>query len=222
MNVVCELSGGADSALAAIYAKRKYPDAKFYCLFVDYGQLYEKQEAEASLRLAEKIFPGNHHWDRTEVKYLFTDWDARETDTVASEYYPLRNLVITAFAASRAVLVGAEVIVNGSKSLSRVPTDKYSFRDSTLPFYTLMEAAVNGAMEAGRIRIEPLLALGREAKLHKVAVYDELRREGIQPEESWSCYHPLLGVGHYEPCGRCRNCVEKQNALTWLSENQLR
>jgi 7-cyano-7-deazaguanine synthase len=218
MNVVCELSGGADSALAAIYAKRKYGGAHFYCLFVDYGQKYAEEESDASVALAEKIF-ADYNWRRVIVRGLFSESTVVYGGRVASEYFPLRNLVIAAVAASFAVSEHASIIVNGSKSLSRVPTDPYSFRDSTLPFYKLMEAAVNGALEVGRITIDPILADGREAKLHKVAVYDELLKEGIKPEETWSCYHPSVAG---KPCGTCRNCEEKKAALDWLSKNALR
>lgn len=210
MKVVCELSGGADSALAAIYAKKKYPEAEFHCLFVDYDQNYSWEERSASLYLAKRIFGYECAWSCIDISHLYSS-EGEETETVASEYFPLRNLIISAIAASLAVKIGAEVIVNGSKSLSRVPTDKYSFRDSTLPFYALMEAAVNGAMEEGRIRIEPLLAMGREQKMSKKQVYRELFEKGIRPEDTWSCYHPVNG----KECGECRNCKEKEGVLQY-------
>jgi 7-cyano-7-deazaguanine synthase in queuosine biosynthesis len=220
MNVVCELSGGADSALAAIYARRKY-SASFYCLFVDYGQPYAEKEHEASLRLVTKIFD-NAIWRRVVFRGLFSESTAAYGNQVASEYFPLRNLVISAVAASLAVSVQASVIVNGSKSLSRVPTDAYSFRDSTLPFYKMMEAAVNSAVEEGHITIDPILADGRDQKMKKEHVYLELMHNGIQPEETWSCYHPVRitkefePAGTLEPCGKCRNCLEKKQIVQAL------
>ena len=212
MKVICELSGGADSALAAIYAKRKYPDAEFHCLFVDYYQDYVWEEAGASHDMAVKIFGDKAKWHNVAVGNLFTDMEEAQPENVAKEYCPLRNLVISAIAASLAVKLGAEVIVNGSKSLSRVPTDPYSFRDSTLPFYKLMEAAVNGGIEKGHILIDPILADGRDRKMMKAHVYRELLEEGIQPDETWSCYYPTNG----EPCGKCRNCLEKRDILVEL------
>lgn len=204
--VVCEFSGGADSTLAAIWAKKKYEGARFVALFVDYGQKYMKEERAASYALWKKIFTLGNDWREVSISTLLTEWSSTtENVVVAKEYFPLRNLIIASLAASIAVQYGADVIVNGSKSLTRVPEDPYSFRDSTLPFYKLMEAAINGALEEGYIKIDTILAEGRERKMQKIEVFRELLSARIAPELTWSCYHPINGI----PCGACRNCEER-------------
>jgi 7-cyano-7-deazaguanine synthase in queuosine biosynthesis len=203
--VICELSGGADSALAAIYAKKKYPEAEFFTLFVDYGQSYAVQEQKRSLALAKKIFPDTN-WKLVEVKELYQRYLPKEGD--AKEYFPSRNLLIASISAVFAAMVEAQVIVTGSKSFSKIEKDPYSFQDSTLGFYAVMEAAANRSFERdSSIRIEPLLAMGRENKLLKFEVMVELAVNGIVASETWSCYHPteLGGI-----CGKCFNCVNRK------------
>jgi 7-cyano-7-deazaguanine synthase in queuosine biosynthesis len=106
------------------------------------------------------------------------------------------------------------VVITGSKSLGKVTTDPFSFRDSTLGFYALMQAAVRGAMEQGSLRIEPILAEGRDRKMEKVEVYRQLLEHRIDPNVTWSCYHPSSPGG--EACGVCRNCLEKRNCMLLL------
>ncbi len=203
MKVICELSGGADSTLAAIYAKKKYPNAEFFGLFVDYGQKYLVQENTRSLALAKKLWPDTN-WKLVQVKELFERYLGDQR--ITHEYFPLRNLIIAAISGSYAAQIGAEVIVTGSKSFSQT-TDQYSFRDSTLGFYAVMEAAINAALEHGqRVRIEPLLAMGREEKMSKREVMGKLKVEGFEPNETWSCYQPTEAG---KLCGKCVNCQNR-------------
>jgi 7-cyano-7-deazaguanine synthase len=204
MKVICELSGGADSALAAIWAKKKYPEAEFFALFVDYGQPYRVQEACRSLDLSKKIW-ANTNWKMVKVAELYERYLGMKGQ--ASEYFPSRNLLIASISAVYAAMVGAQVIVTGSKSFSKMEKDPYSFRDSTLGFYAVMEAAANASFERDfSVRIEPLLAMGREKKLNKHEVMGHLLMEGIKPNETWSCYHPTADG---KICGKCYNCMNR-------------
>lgn len=204
MKVVCEFSGGADSTLAALLAKVKYPEAEFHQLFVDYGQVYCGQEMGASLALAKRLFP-NTNWKLVQVGELYNRYLPNSKDV--NEYFPLRNMVIAAISGAYAAEIEAEVIITGSKSFSKNNFDSYSFNDSTLAFYKVMEAAINAGLERGRIRIEPILAEGREIKMSKYAVYKELLTFGVRSQEIWNCYHPLPSG---KACGTCKNCEEKK------------
>lgn len=206
MKIVVELSGGADSALAAVYATRRYVDSDFFALFVDYGQSYAIQEKEAS----EKVFKhlkdkfGGWYWNGITVSKFWQQGKAIE------EYVPLRNLMLSSIAASYAQSIGAEIIVTGSKSLVVDESDPYSFRDSTLEFYKLLEQTLTYATEKGirLVRIEPLLAMYRDTKMTKRQVYKQLEELGITG--TWSCYHPTVAG---EECGDCKNCKEKLEIL---------
>ena len=55
MKIVTTLSGGADSVLAAIKAKERWPDALHHAVFVNYGQICKDQEYQKSLQATMKI-----------------------------------------------------------------------------------------------------------------------------------------------------------------------
>jgi 7-cyano-7-deazaguanine synthase len=204
MKVVVELSGGADSALAAVYAVRKYIGATFYGFFVDYGQEYANQERETSEKIATQLLFKYGGWNWTEVS-VSKFW--KNSSSAVVEYVPLRNLVLTSLAISYAQSIGAEVVVTGSKTLVVDSNDPYSFRDSSLEFYQRLEKLAMSATEVQSgvrlVFVEPLLAMNRESKMTKEQVYKELAEVGIT--NTWSCYHPK-GM---QECGECRNCKEK-------------
>ncbi len=202
MKVVVELSGGADSALAAIYAIRKYMTADFYALFIDYGQKYAEQERKASVEIANHLncFYGGWNWEEVKISKFWQQGDK------VVEYIPLRNLFLSSIALSYAQSVGAEVLINGSKSLAVDSTDPYSFRDSTKLFYQHLELTELTGTEdhIPLVRIEPLLAMNRTVKMTKREVYKEL--EDLAMPETWSCFHPSEDG---KECGSCKNCKEK-------------
>lgn len=204
MKVVCELSGGADSALAAIRAKRLWPDAEIHAFFVDYDQPYMEIEKVKSKGLAVRL---GLKWEQVSIWNLFGN---STLDNKVSEYFPLRNVVLTAMACSYAEKIGAEIVVNGSKSLVPVNSDPYSFKDSSALFYAMMNAAVRQA--GGNMEIRQLLAENRTSKMSRKEVYQELADNNIPMDDTFSCFHPIREHGLWLTCGMCKNCMEK-NAI---------
>lgn len=209
MKIVCELSGGADSALAAVRAKNIWPDARIYALFINYGQPYADIEKIKSGGLAYRF---GFSWFEVMVMGLFENVSLPGK---AGEYFPLRNVVLSAIACSMAERVGAEIVVNGSKSLVPVEADPYSFKDSTALFYAVMTAAVHQAGAKG-IEIRQLLAENRTSKLSKIDVYRELRQYGVYMDDTFSCYHPYKEGSIWHTCGKCKNCLEKEDIANTL------
>lgn len=203
--VVCELSGGADSTLAAIQAQERWPTAIFYGVFVDYGQVCAKQEKRCALRAANKL--KLHSLRIVNIQGLWSGGGMIDGESATgSVYTSLRNVVILSIAVAYADSIGANRVVTGSKGFSKVDSDPHSYYDSTIPFYKLMEAVWNYTAEIKRrVEIVPILAEGRSMKMSKERVYEELLKHGFKFEDTWSCFR-----GEDEECGKCHNCLIKK------------
>ena len=201
--VVVELSGGADSMVAALEAKKKYPDAEIHGFFVAYHQAPVEIEWQKALEFAnaEGILMKRILIEGLFVKGTVEGEESADTDGVAQIYTPLRNLVIGACAASWAENIGADVIISGSKGLND-DGKPYSFRDSLLPFYTLLNAVTQYAAYKP-ITVDPILTNLRNNKMTKKEVYEYLLDAGYGWDSFWNCFN-----GGPEPCGECNNCVE--------------
>jgi 7-cyano-7-deazaguanine synthase in queuosine biosynthesis len=200
MRIIVEFSGGADSVLASILAKEKFPEAKIYPFYVNYGQKYVLAELMKAGPLVKKL--GYEELNMVEVKGIYLE---KEYQNCSNEYIPLRNLIITSLALNYAEVIGADYVISGSKGIGKIDFDPYSFKDSTLPFYIIMELLALYLNEADRrIRIWPILAINRNQKMTKPEVYNELRKRGIDLENDiWNCYHPKDG----RRCEKCNNCL---------------
>lgn len=211
--ILCEISGGADSFLSTLYAMRKYPDAEFHGIFVDYGQAPLDIEYE---KASEFCIKNSIKLHRIEIRGLFQTGTitgekapTTEVNTVASVYTPLRNLVIGACASSLAEQLKADEIIVGSKGLNK-DGKPYSFGDSVVPFYVLLENVVNFA-GYHPIKVNPILTEGRNIKMTKKEVYDELAYLGYTRDDFWNCFN-----AGPEPCGKCNNCIEYNELMTEL------
>lgn len=205
MKIVCEISGGADSMLSTLVAKEKYPDAEIYCFMVDYGQAPIGIEIIKVIEFCKK---NKFSFKIVSLHGLFnsgTVQGEQEADKkdIAKIYTPLRNLVILSMASSYAESIGAERVITGSKTLS-VDSSPYSFKDSTLPFYKIFEALLS-YVAYNSIKIEVILAEGRQNKMTKQEVYQELFKRGYNWYSFWNCFN-----AGPEECGKCNNCQEKQ------------
>jgi 7-cyano-7-deazaguanine synthase len=212
MKIVAEFSGGADSTAAVILAKKKYPNAKIYGIFIDYEQKYAYQECMSALELARKL----GIWLKTVKAYnLFTE--NKKIRGISNVYTPLRNMLLLSIAASYAESIGAKMILTGSKGLVKIEGDPYSYYDSTVPFYKMMEAVINYCKEVKvpPIIVNPILTTNRTEKMSKKEVYKLLLENGIKKEDTWSCFTPESSVTFNE-CGHCHNCKIKNKIFTEL------
>ena len=114
----------------------------------------------------------------------------------------------------------AEELVVGSKGFSKVKGDSYSFYDSTLAFYSLMEALWRYTTEDKRqVKIVPILAQGRRETLTKKKVYAELLENDIGYEDTWSCFKKGIKVeDEWKECGECHNCLMKKQIFSELKQ----
>jgi 7-cyano-7-deazaguanine synthase len=214
MKIVSEISGGADSMLSTLVAREKYPDAEIHCFMVNYGQVPFKIELKKVISFCKEnkfiftvvslngLFSGGTVIGEQEVG----------TEGIAKVYTPLRNLVILSMAASYAESIGADRIITGSKTLS-VDSNPYSFKDSTLPFYKMFESMLSYTAYSP-IKIEMILGEGRQNKMTKQEVYQELFSRGYNWDSFWNCFN-----AGPEECGKCNNCIEKDKIKDILSKD---
>lgn len=211
LKIVCELSGGADSICAAIIAKKRWLNAEFYGVFIDYGQVCSKQEYGCAKEAAEKLCL---EFKVIEMKNIWSGGGmiSGESKEDVNVYTPLRNVAILGTVMAYADSLNADIIITGSKGLSKIVDDEYSYYDSTLPFYKLMEGVWYYTTESKRkVKIIPILAEGRTEKMSKEEVYRVLLKEGFKYEDTWSCFK-----GGIEECGECYNCEIKKEIFKKL------
>lgn len=198
--ILIEISGGADSMLAALKAIEKYGSScEYHGVFLNYGQVPVNIEWRKALSFCERAGITLHE---ILLRDLFTTGAVNgehNVGEVSDVYTPLRNLVIGAIAASLAERLGASVIVSGSKTLNLDGTP-WSFTDSTLGFYLHMDAMLN-YLTYGKIKTDPILMENRNTKMTKWEVYDELKRYGFALDDMWNCFN-----SNTEKCGTCNNC----------------
>jgi len=216
MRVVCQVSGGADSTLAAIKARERWPyfesditetelETEFYGIFINYGQSCAKQELQRATLIASKL-----KLEKLRIVDLHNLWlsggmisgEQKENQNV---YTPLRNVTLLGITLAYAESIGANIVVTGSKGLTKISGNSHSYYDSTLPFAKLMEGVWNYTAEVKRqVQIIPILAEGKISVMTKEEVYRELLNHGFGFEDTWSCFR-----GEEKECGECVNCKEK-------------
>lgn len=206
MIILIEISGGADSACALLYALKKYRNSVFYGIFYDHEQLSRNMEVEKAKKLCKRF---GINLKIVVIKGLFNQGtiigeSIPSIDNIADIYTPQRNLVLLACSASYAESIHADVIVTGSKGLND-DNKPYTFRDSCVPFYRLMEGVLNYTFKNKHIEINPILTEGRNVKMSKKEVYKYLLENSIGWNDIWSCFNE----GPLE-CGYCNNCIEKE------------
>lgn len=209
MRILCQVSGGYDSALSLLIAKEKFPEAVIFGIIIDYGQLPFKKEYE----LAKKFCLRNNVMLKcVEVKNLFSlgavSGECLDDDStkLSSIYSPLRNLVMGACTASYAEKISAEIIIVGSKGLN-YDASPFSFKDSTLPFYVLLNSLISYASYS-KIEILPILMFNRNIKMTKKEVFVALNKRGYSMSDFWNCFN-----SSEENCGECHNCLEKKEIM---------
>ena len=204
MKIVCEFSGGADSVYATILTKKRWPGAEIIGVFVNYGQVCATQELLTATKAAKKLDIELH------IINLKNVWKSGgmingETKDDTDVYTPLRNLAMLGSVIAFTDSIESDIVITGSKGLSKVEEEDHSYYDSTISFYKLMEGVWYYTTELKReVRIIPILAEGRNTKMTKEEVYRGLLKNGFNYEDTWSCFR-----GGVKECGKCFNCKIK-------------
>ena len=197
---VCIMSGGMDSTLCAVLAKRA--GYEIIALHFDYGQRTMKREKIAFEQICERIgalkkinldasfiasIGGNALTDES----LAIRKDGAKPDT-PSTYVPFRNGIFISVAAALAEKEGAQVLYIGI-----VEEDGSGYPDCTADFIAKIESAVN----AGTSKDFSLQIVTPLVNLSKADIVRKSLEAGSPLELTWSCYER-----EDEACGECDSC----------------
>lgn len=207
MKVVCELSGGFDSAAAAISSCGQYEEV--YGYFIDYGQVYAEREREAA-RYMSNFLTARCPDKWKGLREVQVDLSQQLSGQDASNpYIPIRNLVLGTMSANYAQSIGARVIITGSKTVEYREDDPFCWWDCTSEFYAELGALVNLATEEGsEVTYRQILVRSDKIPLTKVEVLEVLRGEDVDLRKLWNCY-----AGGVEPCRDCFHCTDMREQV---------
>ena len=198
--VVCIISGGMDSALAAKIAQNE--GHEIIAVHFNYGQRTEVKEVEcfrkvaASVNASEKYEIDLPFFEQIGASAL-TD-KSIEVPTGGLEegvpvtYVPFRNGIFLSIAAAIAEKHGAKALYIGV-----VEEDSSGYPDCRESYIKQMQKAINmGTKEETNLEIKmPLVALNKSEIVQKSL---EL---GVPLEHTWSCYKE-----EKKACGVCDSC----------------
>jgi 7-cyano-7-deazaguanine synthase len=208
---VALLSGGLDSAVAAVLFAREPGNRLGLCLFFDYGQRAREPEAAASGALATRW---RVPWQKVELPWLGAlaqrcgsrlvegtgpvphGTAARPGDSASASavWVPARNAVFVAAAAAHAEALGAHCVVAGfnREEAATFPDNSPDFVDAATAFLG------HGTRNSVAVRSGTL-------SWDKRQIVTAARELGLGPADFWSCYE-----AGPEPCGRCESCLRSR------------
>lgn len=193
-SVVCTVSGGLDSAVAAaLMAKAGF---ELHFIFFDWGQKIGKKELKcaqalsrhygADLKIVEVPLFKNISGISMVRKKVFT--------TKTNEYVPNRNAVLESQAIAYAEHLKAGAVCIGSSGGDVITPD------NSLKFVQIMQSLVNeGTQLKPPVQIiAPLISVN---KADAVKLGLEI---GVPFELTWSCHNNMENA-----CGECSNCKSR-------------
>ena len=206
MKAVILLSGGLDSATAAVMARAE--GYELYALTIAYGQRHAR-EVDAARAVADALGVREHKFVDITLREiggsaLTADLPVptgRSADEMGSSipitYVPARNTIFLSIALGYAEVAGADTLVLGVNQV-----DYSGYPDCRGEFLQAFETLANVATKAGvegtcRFRVHaPLLAM-RKAEIIRTGL-----RLGLDYGLTWSCY-----AGGETACGQCDSCL---------------
>lgn len=197
--VVCTVSGGLDSAVAAaLMAQEKM---KLHFVFFDWGQKTYERELQCATQLAKHYSADLMKVEVPILKQLpGISLTQEETLTTAiDEYVPNRNAIFESMAVAYAEVLRAGLLCVGSTGGDHICPD------NSPKFIEIMQQLINqGTMLKPPIKIvAPLMNTDKTGAV-KLGVSLE-----VPFEMTWSC-HNNSNVA----CGRCSNCEARIEAFS--------
>jgi 7-cyano-7-deazaguanine synthase len=194
MKVVCLLSGGLDSCVAAAMVKSNGCVLET-ALSVAYGQRHADAELRAARSVAQALGFKRHEVVRlpTLASPVLTGDGPLPTEAqagIAPTFVPSRNAIMLTLAANVAVRDGAEAIVTGVNAV-----DYSGYPDCRPEFVRAMERALTLGLDRHIRILAPLV------EMSKSDIVREGSYLGAPLEFTWSCY-----AGGDRPCGVCDSC----------------
>jgi 7-cyano-7-deazaguanine synthase len=198
-------SGGLDSTVALWWAKKKW---KTYALTFKYGKL-NSNEVRSAKRLAKRAEVARHFV--VDVRFLKQVSELRkrlanqglDLNAFPPTYVPSRNTVFLGIAAYYAEIYNARHIITGH--IGRDP-----FPDSKPAYIRAMNNALSQASWLrGKHEIEITTPFEQSTKEDVVGLALKLK---VPLNLTWSCHR-----NGKSPCGKCRGCLDRTEALGMLT-----
>jgi 7-cyano-7-deazaguanine synthase len=190
MSIVTLVSGGIDSSLMAILAKRE--GIIQYPLFIDYGQLSREKELSScrsvlhSHGLPEPVLMDLNGFGRI----ISSGITSRSKNIFADAFLPGRNLLFLLIGSVYAYQVGANAVAIGLLNEAT-----HLFPDQTKEFLKMAENMISFSLGSTVKVIAPLMEFYKSDVLELALRYDV--------KGTYSCHGGLE-----EPCGICVSCKE--------------
>lgn len=198
-DIICTISGGLDSAVAA--AIMNETGFKTHFIFFDWGQKTLVRELKCAKSLSKYYGVELKIFEIPLLKNLpGISLTQRETQTTAvNEYVPNRNAILESQAVAYAEYLKAGAICIGSSGGDHVCPD------NSLDFVNAMQLLVDaGTMLKPSIKVvAPLIGID---KITTVRIGKQL---GVPFELTWSCHNNITRA-----CGYCSNCQSRYEAFT--------
>jgi len=210
--VVCIISGGMDSALAAKIAQNEGHD--IIALHFNYGQRTQTKEVECFRKIATSVNAIKSY--EIDLPFFEQIGASALTDKsidiptggvekgVPVTYVPFRNGIFLSIAAAIAEKHAANALYIGV-----VEEDSSGYPDCTQSYIKQMQKAINlGTKEETKLEIKmPLVALKKSDIVKKSLAL------GVPLEHTWSCYKE-----EKKACGICDSCRLRLNGFNEAGE----
>lgn len=190
------LSGGPDSATAAVWASRKY---KTYALHFNYGQINAEREKVCAKKIANHFDIAIEIAHISGLKDIFLDkiGDAIDYNIGCWEVLPFMLGFPISLAASYGLTIGAEIIVLGVHATDI--KDHPEYRKEALQAF---ENAISVATGKPVKIIAPFI---NRTKSELIKIGSSMN---VPYKKTWSCL--LNEISH---CGRCWGCARRKLAF---------
>ncbi len=197
----CIMSGGMDSTLAMVDAKKKYKDIRI--LFFDWGHKAVKEEFEAIKKICKNKKIRIHTNKIVRIKVPIHEWDKSvltkgDPKDAAGEniLVPERNLVFISLAASYARANGGGVLIVGFNY------DERNYYDTNPKFVENLNTVFKYCNKKadGKIEIDDIVH-----DKNKIQIKNELNNLGIL-KLTYSCY---AAGGPCNGIRKCKACLKR-------------
>ena len=195
MSIVTLVSGGLDSTLMSLLINEE--KVQQYPLFIDYGQLCEKQEWSTCLDIHKKYkLPRPKKMNINGFgKVISSGLTTPKKRLNEDAFLPGRNLLFLIVASAYAIETQSNAVAIG------LLDDKYHlFPDQTQEFVSEAKKIINIGLGHKVDVLTPLI------KFSKIDIIKIAKKKKIKG--TYSCHS-----GNKKPCGVCVSCFEKKKAL---------
>ncbi|MEJ5165871.1 MAG: 7-cyano-7-deazaguanine synthase QueC [Thermoanaerobaculia bacterium] len=210
MKALILLSGGIDSAVCALIAKRK--KREIYGLTFLYNQKH-KIEIEKAKKLGKSLSLKKHFFLKIPAEIFETSSlvnkklkvpKGLKKDKIPSTYVPSRNLIFLSIASALAESGGFDEIYIGANSI-----DFSGYPDCTPKFIRAFQNTLNKGTKRG-VEGRAIKILAPLLKMSKAEIIKLGKKLGLDFSLTWSCYSP---VKNRYPCGKCPSCIIRKKGF---------